>query len=40
MGELLYYKNGRIVKIKPIRRDVYMPLVGKEAVGTAKRPKR
>lgn len=40
MGELLYYRNGRIVKIKPIRRDVYMPLVGKEVVGTAKRPKR
>lgn len=40
MGELLYYKNGQIIKIKPIRRDIYMPLVGKEVIGTAKRPRK
>lgn len=41
MGELVYYKDGQIVKIKPIRKDTYMQMVGKEVIGTAKRlPKR
>lgn len=39
IGELLYYKNGKLVKTVLIRKDIYSQLVGKEILGTAKRQK-
>jgi vancomycin resistance protein YoaR len=38
MGELLYYREGRLFKTVILRKDVYLQLVGKEIIGTAKRP--
>ena len=37
-GELLYYKQGKLIKTVMLRKDVYLQLIGKEVVGTAKKP--
>lgn len=37
-GELLYYRNGQVFKTVMLRKDIYMQLVGKEIIGTAKKP--
>ena len=37
VGELLYYRNGKLFKTVKLRKDVYAQLVGKEVIGTSKR---
>ena len=38
IGELLYYKNGELFRTVYLRKDVYMQMIGKEIIGTAKKP--
>jgi len=38
MGELLYYKDDKLFKTVLLRKDTYSQLIGKEIIGTAKKP--